>query len=415
MAQDDLQSIVQRMVSAGESEEDIALVIKHYQPATPTGAPDTAPAKPLPAAALPQILGQKIIDLVRNHPVETAATAGAIAAVPLTGGTSLLPMAAAAGLGGAGGAGLGLIGQAAVQGKGPTSASGVAGEMATQGALQAAGEGLGPLVGGTLRMAGRGLYRGAALPINQLAKYGDLIAEGLEKRIPVSKSGLAKASGLADAAKGAKAAALTNADTRATHLARGVADDARSTLRVFARKDAKAGLGNRMADFEAQLDEFVANNPDGTLTPSALDEVKRTWDDASGGAYQKLRKKEPLSPQERFTVEMGQAASRAQQDVIPQYRALNKDVMTAEGVKRLIGRRVNPGSSGGNQGLENAMTMLGGIGALPARLMMLPPVLSRLGIGAHVAGTAADAALPNAYRAALLALLGRSDDQPQPE
>src|SRR5439155_16142708 len=128
-----------------------------------------------------QALVGPIWRMVKNHPVESLATAGGIAAVPLTGGTSLLPAAAAAGLGGAGGAGVGLIAKAA---RGdvdtPQTAPADLREMGKQGLTQTAAEGGGRLLQGTLRVMAKPLYRAAVRPAARLTdKYGDLVAAGL--------------------------------------------------------------------------------------------------------------------------------------------------------------------------------------------------------------------------------------------
>ena len=63
---------------------------------------------------------------------------------------------------------------------------------------------------------------------------------------------------------------------------------------------------------------------------------------------------------------------------------MNQEIMQAEGLRRAIERRT--AGSGGNQGLENALTIVGGPHTIPARLAMLPPVLSGAGIAAGHAG-----------------------------
>lgn len=338
---------------------------------------------------------------VKNNPAESGAIAAGLVTAPFTGGMGLLGTLASMGGASALGAGAGQ----ALSGQTPD-----VGTMAAQGLVGAAGHGVGRLVAKGAQLAGRGLYRAAALPINKMTKYGDLIDEGLAGRVPVSKSGLAKAEGIKAERVGKKAAAIKGADDRVTFRAEGIAEDIEPHLRTHATKQARAAQGNPMAKFTAKLDEFKAANPSGTLTPSRLEEVKGTLDDQLGGAYKKLRMKEALTPKERLNLELSQGASRAQESVIPDYRDLNRGVMNAEGLRQMIGRRVNPGNSGGNQGLENALTMLGGLKALPARIAMMPPVLSRVGIGAHEVGKAAEPVAPGMLRALAALLTGEQEE-----
>ena len=108
----------------------------------------TAPKPPAPAPKWYEPGGDVILDNVRplaslpgkawrfasEHPVETGAMAGGIAAVPLTGGASIPAAAAAAGLGGAG---LGLIAKAARgDADTPQTAGDMLTQMGTQGAIQ---------------------------------------------------------------------------------------------------------------------------------------------------------------------------------------------------------------------------------------------------------------------------------------
>lgn len=379
----------------------------------------TQPAQPRSAS-----LAQKMVDVARwvtplgavesvaKNPVAAGATAGGLLLAPLTGGASIPAAMAMTGLGAAGGAGATIAGRQLLTGK-PESGIDTAKSMVGHGLAGAAGEGAGRAIAGGLRLAGRGLYRAAALPINKMMKYGDLIDEGLKQRVPVSKSGLAKAEGIKAGHVAEKKAALAGADQRASFVPSGIAADAEPALLAYAQAQAKAAQGNPMAKFRLKLDDFTQQNPRGTLNPSALEGIKSTLDDQLGGAYRKLRMREPLTPKEKVNMELSHASSRAQESVIPNYRELNRNVMNAEGLRQMIDRRVNPGSSGGNQGLENAMTLLGGLASLPGRIAMLPPVMSRGGIAANELSKGAAATLPTGLRALLAALVGDSASQQQ--
>jgi len=135
--------------------------------------------------------GEKLYGAFKAHPVESLATAGALAAVPLTGGASagLLPAIAAAGLGGAGGAGLGIIKRQLDTGV-PERPLDVAQEMATQGAYQAAGEGAGGLVARGATALAPKIY-GAALGASKTlrTKLPNLVQRGLDEGLAITKRG----------------------------------------------------------------------------------------------------------------------------------------------------------------------------------------------------------------------------------
>jgi hypothetical protein len=163
-------------------------------PTKPVSAEDFVPQGDLGQFAGYKRIGDAVIGAGKaalDHPVQSLATVGALAAVPLTGGASLLPAAAAAGLGAAGGAGLGSIVNAARGGdNGPTTAGGVARTMATEGALGAAGEGIGRGVTAGLKAGATRIYRGVLRPSVPLQReFADIAETGLREGIPVSAKG----------------------------------------------------------------------------------------------------------------------------------------------------------------------------------------------------------------------------------
>lgn len=393
----------------GMSAADISKAMDEIA-APKAAAPEPAQQGDLGRFAGYKTIGDTVLRLGKSalqHPIETGALVGGAVAAPLTGGASIPAAIAAAGLGGAGGAGLGMLANAIAGSEAsPTTARGVLERMGTEGAQQAAAEGGGRLVQGGLRTVGRGMYRAAALPLNKMTKYGDLVTEGLENAVPISKSGLRKSEQLLQTRAANKAKGLADADQRVMLKTNQIGADARGNLLRESQAAQRAGLPDPYPALDKRVTAFENNNP-AYMAPSEVDAVKGTLDNTIGGAYRKLRMREPITPSERYGVEMTQAQSRAIQDVMPEYRDLNRAKMNAEGLRQMIQRRVAPTGSGGNQGLENALTMLGGLKALPARLLMLPPVLSRAGIGAYHAGSVP---VGNGLRAAMLAALG-SDDQ----
>lgn len=137
-------------------------------------------------------IGRKVLE----HPIAAGATAGALLAVP-TGGTSLLPAMAAAGLGGAGGAGVGSIVNAAVGNEGgPKTASDVAATMAKEGALAAAGQGVGQIAGNVIGKGAYRIYKGVLRPSIPLQReFGDIAQTGLNEGAAVSDAGAKKITG----------------------------------------------------------------------------------------------------------------------------------------------------------------------------------------------------------------------------
>lgn len=354
------------------------------------------PALPLTARA-----GAWMLRMAKANPVQTGAMiGGTLASLPTAGASFPLAMAAT-GAGGALGAGAGQL----ASGQRPDL-----GTMAKEGALSAAGEGVGRGVVAGGKLLARGLYRAGALPINQLMKYGDLIDVGLQEGVPVSKAGLAKAGALAAERQAEKAAAIQAADQRVVHSAKAVANTAAGPLTRTSRELVEAGLDDPLPALQAKLDLFEKANPPGTLTPSIAERIKGTIDDRAGGAFKKIRGRDVLTPDEQYLVQMTKTLGDAQSAAVPGYREMNKGIMDAQGLKKMIGRRVNPTSSGGNQGLENALTMAAGLKALPARVLMMPPVTSSLGIGVNAA-TNAVAPIAAPFVRALLLALGSAPDE----
>lgn len=286
----------------------------------------------------------------------------------------------------------------------PATAGEAASEIGTAGAMNAAADLAGAGVGKGLQLAGRGLYRAGALPLlKTFGKYGDLIKKGLDEAVPVTKAGEAKAAALKTTAQATKQTAVEAADASTMYPTKGIVDDALSRVEGNVEDLKLAGLGDASKAHAARGGRIItANGP--ALSPSRLEKIKGTVDDMLGPAYQKLRQKEGLNPTERMNMALSHAAGDAQASAIPGYKALNKNVMDAEGLRQMIARRLK-----GNQGLENALTMAAGPAAIPARIMMLPGVASSAGIAAYKSAPAAQ----QTTRALLAALM--ASHQPQQE
>lgn len=282
-----------------------------------------------------------------------------------------------------------------------------AARIATEGGIQGALETGGMGVAKGLELTGRGLYRMGAMPQKHIFnKYGDVIKTGLEDAVPVTRSGLTKASRLKDVAMGAKREALTEAGSRAAIRPQTIADEVMTELQPGAAVLQRTGDVNPSGKYAQRAAAFVReNHPPFFTSPLAMDEVKSSLDDQLGGAYQKIRQREPLTPDERFELELSHGIGRAQQAVVPQYHDLNARIMETSGLEKVIKNRLLPA----NQGLENALTAAVGPTAIPGRLLMLPGVASRLGIAAYHTGKMARPLVSNASRALLAALAQQSE------
>lgn len=408
MVNDELRGIVSRMVEGGESEQDIAAVIQRYN-ATKTATPEQ------PEAAEPsglQRLAQGFIDYVPN-PVgiwrglrkatqpEAMPTAGALAGGVLGGIVGNVPGAiAGAGIGGSLGKGGEIMSREA---RGEDVPGNALMSMAKRGAGEAALQAAGGVAGKALQGIGRGAYRFALRPQNAvLKKYGDdVIQEGLDQGIVVRK-GQKKAAELAARRKLEKDIAVDKASERASVSMPRVMDDTAQGLWDESQAMKRAGLGDPMPDFERQAAEMVSANPRG-ITPAALEELKRTRDSRLGGAFRKIRAREPVTPEEQFGVQFVRTAGDTLEGVVPGYRDMNRGIMTATGLDRAIQTRT--GTSAANNGLENLAAMFMGPAAIPARIASMPPAASSIGIAANQAGKATKYGLPASVRAALLAMM----------
>jgi hypothetical protein len=183
---DELQSIVQRMIDAGESEENIGTVIQHFKQAPKGVNPELAR---LQGASAPNELGRITPDpnnFIQRNPATVGAMVGGVVAAPLTGGASLLPAMAATGLGAAGGAGLGMLTSAALDpnSPAPNTSQGVLRTMAKEGAIAAGSEGGTRLVGMGLKalapkVMDTGLWRTGAQRMEFPNTPQRLVDEGL--------------------------------------------------------------------------------------------------------------------------------------------------------------------------------------------------------------------------------------------
>lgn len=345
--------------------------------------------------------GRGVLRTVRDHPVESAATVGAIAAVPLTGGTSLLPAMAAAGLGGAGGAGLGLMVKGARgDADTPNSAGGVLRTMGEQGATQAAMEGGGGLLSKGLQATGRGFYRAAVRPATRLTeKYGDLVGSGLREGAAVGDS---------SAIRGRMLTSKAGADALVSQAeAAGKSVPTQAVTGRFMPLVDKAGtreaLGNGTGDFSEIAQREAAFNqahPTGQIGPTRALALKREADALAGTAQNAIRRGTATND---MTAQLHDATRSGLRqgllDIAPGLHDQNAQTSTLYGLSRAlrsaesrphaltdilsVGAGIG-GAFGGHDSGDSAMK--GAATGVAMKALTSPQIQSRLGIGADRMG-----------------------------
>lgn len=366
--------------------------------------------------------GKGLFRTVRDHPVESAATAGAIAAVPLTGGTSLLPMAAAAGLGGAGGAGLGLIAKAARgDADTPPTPMGVLTKMGTEGATQAAMEAGGGAVGKGLEMAGRGLYRAAVRPAARLTeKYGDLVGAGLKEGAAVGDSRAVQGKMLAS--KGAADSLVASADAAGkTVPASSVTDQFMPLVNKAANREGLGVMGD-LEEIAGREKGFNAAHPTGQIGPTRAMELKREADALSGTAQNAVRRGAATND---MTAQLHDATrsglKQGLEKIAPGLQEQNANTSTLYGLSRALRSAENSphrltdilsigaglgGAFGGHDSSDSALK--GTASGVAMKALTSPQIQSRLGIGADRMGKVPYAQLA---RLAMLAMMSDGVDE----
>jgi hypothetical protein len=395
---DQLQSIVQRMVAAGESEDNIATVIKHYKPqAAPQAAAPEQPKGDLGRFGGYKRIGDAVIGAGKaalDNPVKAGALLGGFAAAPFTGGASL----AAAGLGAAGGAGLGSIVNAARGGEnGPKTAGDVAKTMAGEGVAGAVGQGLGAGAAKLLKVGGKLVYKAALRPSMGLQReFGDVAEVGLKEGARVSEAG-AKKVGERLSGNSAKAKQLIG-DAQAAGASpiqpREVATEFGDVFQQ-GRRQAQLGRPDPRPAVLQRLQDFGARNPTGIPLDRAQ-ELKGEAQDLASRAYRAADRGGPMTD---LSAEADKAMARGLRGGIekrvPGIKDVNADSQNLIGLSRAI---------------EDATRRnVPGVGSLRTLLGDFAPATASFGaIGLDRMGRAP---LPASFRTALIAALAGADEE----
>lgn len=268
---DQLQSIVQRMIDAGEPEENIATVIQHFK----TAAPE--PAKQAPHGggivdALPTIAGT---------------------AMSMAGGSKVSPVGMALGaLGGAAGEGARQVIRS-VQGQWdqvPETISGRLRMMGTEGLTQGALEGVGRAAGAVVTPVAKAAYGLALRPAKALQKaYGlrNIVEQGFADRVLPNAIGESRAGRVVGESK--NAATKIAADSPQTF------DLQRVLQKAIDDQGTRAGVELKTAGIAPPTDKVAdqigrvldSNGP--TVTAAELLELRRGADAIADPAFKAAR------------------------------------------------------------------------------------------------------------------------------
>jgi hypothetical protein len=466
--QDELHGIVERMVRAGENEDDIANVIRHYTP------PQTATAHPEGVKPSMDIGGPRmLLDAVKRigsdvygaataHPATTGALIGGTAAAPFTGGMSLLPAAGLMGLASAGGAGYGLAAKGLATGE-SASATENAKTMATEGALGSLGEiGARGVAAGArklapiLREGAVSAYESMLKPrettLRGMTRFGDTLPEQLhgvasellDEGVNITKRGARKVRGkidtlankatsimdeatnlgkrgptsmiseeLGNARKFAGRQLAPDADVAAVdRVSRSIEGNPQITKRVRGRTIQDTGIvdaSGKPITREVTVDTGKrAMMP--TVTVQRLDDLKRgTYRSLGNKAYGELGSAEAEAQKAA-----ARGARRSIESVVPEIGPVHAEESRLIDLADVIDQAAFRSGKNHRVGLQDSIVLNGKhLALIPAALMNHPMIGSPLARGANALSRGLGGAVPhgNIARSILLALMGQEADQ----
>jgi hypothetical protein len=352
-----------------------------------------------PSAPLQVRAGQALGRFVKANPVAAAATGGAMLAAPFTGGGSILGGMAAAGLGAAGGAGAAIAGRQLVTGK-PESAGGTLRTMATEGAANAAGEGIGRGVVKLGNLVIPKMLKGILRPGKGVQQeFGDVVDVMRRERIPVGQSVTAGTRASASAKEADALIAQAQAGGAAPVTPREIVREFRPVRDEVSRRAANAS-----PDAPGQMQELVQRAKDlkakGAVDVVENQALKRQAQRDASAAFRAQDKgaviKDTTAKLDKAVAVGRQKAAEAR---VPGVKAVNTRTQELMGLERA---------------LEDAEARSGGVvGLNPANWLsgLAPGLGSRLAFGADAAATAQQAPLARLIRQALLSQLGAVSDQ----
>ncbi len=374
---DQLQTIVQRMIDAGESEENIGTVIQHFKAQsgskTPVDynnnqGPKTGALGGGIGAAWDQVknylsgspspLRDNLLADVKAHVANVAN--GAAEFAPAAGGMAGAALGAPAGPAGsiAGAAVGGSVGEAGKQmihratGQ-PLPASGMdaAKDIAVQGAVQGALQGTGEaLAAGASKAAPWLMNRALNLTDRLSREFPEMSANAIDKAITVSKGGLKEAKDWLVSQKALANDALQTAHAKGVTIPITAATDGlQNTVgKVMNSSDIEGGLA-QLASVERKITAGRA----ATLTPMEADALKTALQTESKPLYAaaKMGNGRPnVSVKAQALSDMAQSLNQHIGDLTSAagadgYRAANAEAQQAIGAIRGVTHAIRPGSN----------------------------------------------------------------------
>jgi len=367
---DQLNDIVSRMVEAGESEQDIALVIQRMSHEQPPRHPHA-----------------KVADWV----MENAPMVGGMAAGLASGGAGLIPAAIAAGGGGFLGARLRGDDRptAAVEGV-KQGATDLAGGVITKG-----------LIGGARR-----LYGGLLKPNKALKDgFGDAktIADTLlAERVPISRGGVEKVTGRLSQSRGAAMDMVKEAERAGTQgvVAKDVLSEFGPVVSEL-RKRVDIGQADDLAKVGQRGKAILrtTGGRGGDLALTRAQALKETAQDASSGAYRVMERggQKQLSADDLLDTATARGFKQGIERKVPGVKAQNARTQKLIGGTRAledaVEREANNNVVGGGRdwaamgagalGLGTGGPAGGAAAAMAMRLLATPSTGSRIAIGAN--------------------------------
>lgn len=363
--QDRTQQIVQRMIEAGESEQDIAAVIQQLQAKPKTREEQfdeaTAPIHRLmrgdPAErpkTIPDMLATGVSLLPQTKFLGAAKGIATHGPRIVSNLVQRFPRLANAAIRSGGAAGAGGVGSLLRSGMDDTPES--MGDVATNAALEMGKQGGLELLGPGMEHGGRWVARtgmNRALGPSKAAsiKYGDLPSQALDRRVLVSEGGANKMESIREAAQGRKVDAINNArpvSILTNPIKRGAAGQTVDT----AVGQQIAGMRPTMAPSHV-VDRFGGGRPGISLPESEL--AKRQLDNAADAAHQAKRmgKRPSLGDAERIA--LSREILESQDQIVPGMRGMNREISQSMGLEQAIKQRVaQPGS-----GLADEAALMG--------------------------------------------------------
>lgn len=270
------------------------------------------------------------------------------------------------------------------------------------GAVDMGVSGAGGLAANALGALARPMMRGAlriSAPIARKAGANRIADLALQERVLPTQAGAVKATNLRNTLQGQKAQMLTEADTRASLLPDVIAGLAATDVTPSTARRFVAGLED-----SPQIPAVIRNfrqRAGSSIAPTQLEPIKGEWDDAMKTALQaKKFSGVPLTPQTRAVGALANQSREGLEAVAPGYKAMNRRIMTAEGLRQAVANRVEIPATGLDDMVTPYLLPSHPITTIAARASRMPVARGGMAIGLNELSSASPL-----LRAALVALL----------